>query len=319
LQDDRILHYGQHIAVVVAETLEQATAAARLVEVDYEQTEPLLDLEDPRAQQIDNPGRDVHRGNVEAALAAADVRIEATYTTPTETHNPLGLFATTAVWDGGTLTVHDTTQWPTNVRAVLAAAFEMPEDRVRVIAPFMGGGFGAGLRCWPHVVLAALAALKVNRPVKLVLSRAQMFTSTGYRPRTVQRLKVGARRTGELEALDHEGVEPLALEDDYIEGLTSLTAMLYKCPNVSARTRQVRLNVACPTWMRAPGEAQGVHALECAMDELAYELGMDPLELRLRNYAETHPQSGLPWTKSNLRRLAQRPLAATSAVARQRD
>jgi CO/xanthine dehydrogenase Mo-binding subunit len=301
LQDDRILHHGQHIAVVVAETPEQAAAAARVVEFDYEQKEPLLDLDDPRAEQITNPsGRDVHRGDVEAALTAADVRVEATYTTATETNNPLGLFATIAAWDGDALTVHDTTQWPYNVRATLAAAFGVPEDRVRVIAPFVGGAFGAGLRTWPHVVLAALAARRVNRPVKLVLDRAQMFTSVGYRPSTVQHLKVGGTRTGELVAIDHEGIEPLPMEDSYGEGITRATPLLYACPNVSARQRQVRLNVACPTWMRGPGEAPGVYALECALDELAHELGMDPLELRLRNYAETHPQSGLPWASKGL-------------------
>src|SRR6266849_7243457 len=147
LQDDRILHYGQHIAVVVAETLEQATAASRLVAVAYERTEPLLDLEDPRAEVLTNPwGFDQQRGDVAAGLASAEVRIEATFTTPAETNNPLGLFATVAVWDGDALTVHDTTQYPTHVRATLAAAFGVPETGVRVLVPFVGGGFGAGLR-----------------------------------------------------------------------------------------------------------------------------------------------------------------------------
>ncbi|MDX6381349.1 MAG: xanthine dehydrogenase YagR molybdenum-binding subunit [Rubrobacteraceae bacterium] len=302
LQDDRILHHGQHIAVVVAETPEQAAAAVRLLEVDYELTEPLLDLDDPQAERITNPSwRDIHRGDAGAALASAEVRVEATYTTATETNNPLGLFATIAAWEGDTLTVHDTTQWPYNVRATLAAAFGVPEDRVRVIAPFIGGAFGAGLRTWPHVVLAALAARWVNRPVKLVLNRAQMFTSVGYRPSSVQHLKIGATHTGELVALDHESIEPLSLEDNYLEGLTRATPLLYECPNVTTRQRQVRLNVACPTWMRGPGEAPGVYALECILDELAYELNMNPLEVRLRNYAETHPQSGLPWTSKGLR------------------
>ena len=170
-----------------------------------------------------------------------------------------------------------------------------------MLAPFVGGAFGAGLRTWPHVVLAALAARMVDRPVKLVLTRAQMFTSLGYRPPTVQHLRVGAMRTGDLVALDHEGTEPDALEDHFAESLTRSTAVLYRCPSVSGRTRQVRLTVACPTWMRGPGEAPGVFALECALDELAYELGMDPVELRLRNYAEVHPQTGLPWSSKALR------------------
>ena len=302
LQDDRVVHHGQHIAVVVAQTLEQAAAAARLVEADYEAAEPLLDLDDPRAERVDNAsGRDVSRGDVAAGLAAAEMHVTATYATPVQTNNPLGLFATIAYWDGDLLTVHDSTQGPAFARAALAAAFGVPETAVRVLAPFVGGAFGAGLRTWPHVVLAVLAARVVGRPVKLVLSRAQMFTSVGYRPPTVQHLKLGARRTGELTAIDHEGIEPTTLEDDFAESLTRATAVLYHCPNVSGRTRQVRLNVACPTWMRGPGEAPGVFALECALDELACELGMDPVELRLRNYAEVHPQTGRPWSSKALR------------------
>jgi CO/xanthine dehydrogenase Mo-binding subunit len=302
LQDDRIVHHGQHIAVVVAQTLEQAAAAARLVEAQYETADPLLDAGDPRAERVENAsGRDVSRGDVTAGLAAAEVVVDATYTTPVQTNNPLGLFASTAFWDGELLTVHDSTQGPVFARAALAAAFGVPENGVRVLAPFVGGAFGAGLRTWPHVVLAALAARVVGRPVKLVLTRAQMFTSIGYRPPTEQHLKIGARRTGELLAIDHEGIEPTALEDDFAESLTRSAAALYDCPNVSARTRQVRLNVACPTWMRGPGEAPGMFALECALDELACELRMDPVELRLRNYAEVHPQTGLPWTSKALR------------------
>ena len=302
LQDDRVVHHGQHIAVVVAQTLEQAAAAARLVETDYETAEPLLDLDDPRAERVDNAaGRDVSRGDVAAGLAAAEVIVAAAYTTPVQTNNPLGLFATIASWDGDLLTVHDSTQGPAFARTALAVAFGLPETAVRVLAPFVGGAFGAGLRTWPHVVLAALAARVAGRPVKLVLSRAQMFTSVGYRPPTVQHLTLGARRTGELVAIDHQGIEPTAVEDDYAESLTRATAVLYDCPNLSGRTRQVRLNVACPTWMRGPGEAPGVFALECALDELAGELGLDPVELRLRNYAEVHPQTGRPWSSKALR------------------
>ena len=302
LQDDRVLYHGQHIAVVVAQTLEQATSAARLVKADYEISEPLLDLDDPRAERVENAARrDVSRGDVAAGLRVAEVVVDVTYTTPVQTNNPLGLFATTAYWNGDLLTVHDSTQGPAFDRTALAATFGLPEASVRVLAPFVGGAFGAGLRTWPHVVLAALAARMVNRPVKLVLSRAQMFTSVGYRPPTVQHVRLGAGRTGELVAIDHEGIEPTALEDDYAESLTRATAVLYDCANMSGRTSQVRLNVPCPTWMRGPGESPGVFALECAMDELAFELGMDPVELRLRNYAETHPQTGRPWSSKALR------------------
>lgn len=302
LQDDRILHHGQHVAVVVADTLEQATAAARLVEVEYEPAEALLDLEDERAEQVLDPmGADVQRGDVEAGLAGAAATVDATYRTPEETNNPLGPFATVASWDGDALTVHDSTQWPVNVRAALAGAFRLPEDGVRVLAPFVGGGFGAGLQCWPHTLLAALAARVVGRPVKLVVTRPQMFTSVGHRPPSVQRVRLGATRDGRLTAIHHEGAMATAIDDRSVMILTRATPAGYACPNVATRDRRVRLNVPWPGYMRAPGTAEGNFALESALDELAYELGLDPIELRLRNFAEVHPQSGLPWTSNALR------------------
>jgi CO/xanthine dehydrogenase Mo-binding subunit len=302
LQDDRVLHYGQYVAVVVAETAEQATAAARLVEVDYELAEPMLDLDDPRAEVLTDPwGTDARRGEVAAGLGSAEVTVEATYTTPDETNNPMGLFATVAFWDGDALTVHASTQWPYSVRATLAATFGVPEGGVRVIAPFVGGGFGAGLRVWPHVALTALAARTAERPVKLVLTRPQMFTGVGHRPATVQHVKLGATRAGELVAIDHEATSPVALEDDNREPITGGSVSAYACPNLATRDRQKRLNIPCPHSMRGPGDAQGHFALESAMDELADALGMDPVELRLRNYAEDHPQLGLPWSSKALR------------------
>jgi xanthine dehydrogenase YagR molybdenum-binding subunit len=302
LQDDRILHYGQYIGVVVAETAEQATAAAHLIETDYEPAEPLLDLDDPRAEVLTNPwGLDAHRGDVAAGLASADVTVDATYTTPDETNNPMGLFATVAFWDGDSLTVHDSTQSPGGVRATLAAAFGVPESGVRVLAPFVGGAFGAGLRVWPHVVLTALAARTVRRPVKLMLTRPQMFTGIGHRTRTVQHVRLGADRSGQLTALGHEAKASIAVEDETYEPVAADSATAYACPNVDTRDLQARLNIPDPTFMRAPGEAQGNFALESAVDELAYAIGMDPLELRLRNYAEDNPQLGLPWSSKALR------------------
>ncbi len=302
LQDDRVLHHGQYVAVVVAGTAEQATAAARLVRADYEPGEPVVDPGDSRAELLTNPwGLDQQRGDVAAGWAAAEVSVEATYTTPDETNNPLGLFATVAFWNGDHLTVHDATQWPYAARATLAAAFALPEDGVRVLAPYVGGGFGAGLRCWPHVILAALASRTVGRPVKLVLTRPQMFTGVGHRPGTVQHVKLGATRTGELTVIDHQATSPTAMEDFNVEPTTMGSAAAYSCPHVAARDQQKRLNIPAPGSMRAPGEAQGNFAVESAMDELAYVLGTDPLELRLRNYAETHPQLGLPWSSKALR------------------
>ncbi|MFJ5214444.1 xanthine dehydrogenase family protein molybdopterin-binding subunit [Streptomyces sp. NPDC088354] len=297
LRNDRIIHQGQHIGFVVAETAEQAAAAARLVRADYEAAEPLLDLQDPRAEQLTDPwGMDHARGDATAALESAEVTLRATYTTPDNTNNPLGLFATLAVWEGNTLTVHDTSQWPSMVRTTLAMAFGIPESSVRVLVPYVGGGFGAGLRAWPHVVLTAMAARMLGRPVKLVLTRPQMFTSVGHRPHGVQWLQLGATREGELVAIDHRSLSSLGMEDGDFEPFASGTAFAYACPNVTTRDRQARINVAMPTSMRAPAEAQGNFALESALDELSYTLGMDPLELRVRNHTAVDPRNGLPWS-----------------------
>jgi CO/xanthine dehydrogenase Mo-binding subunit len=302
LQDDRILHHGQHIAFVVAGTAEQAVAAARLVHAEYETAEPLLDIDNPRATRVDNPwGLDTERGDPAAGLAAAEVTVTATYTNPDNTNNPIGLFCTLAAWDGDRLTVHDSTQWPSQARTTLSTVFGIGEDNVRVLAPFVGGGFGNGLRVWPHVILTVMAARMLGRPVKLVLPRPQMFTSVGHRPNGIQHITLGASRDGKLIAIDHRGISSVAMEDDDYEPLAATTAVAYACPNVVTRDSQVRLNIPCPTSMRGPAEAQGNFALESAMDELAVELGIDPLELRLRNFTEVHPPSGLPWSSNALR------------------
>ncbi|MEU4013298.1 xanthine dehydrogenase family protein molybdopterin-binding subunit [Streptomyces pseudogriseolus] len=302
LQDDRILHYGQHIAVVVADSPEQARHAASLVKVEYEPAEALLDIDDPRAEILDNPwGSDTERGDVTAGFAQADVVVEERYTTPDNTNNPLGLFATIASWHGDSVTVHDSTQWPHNVRTSFAQIFQVPESGVRVLAPFVGGGFGAGLRVWAHTVLTAMAAREIKRPVKLVLTRPQMFTSVGHRPNSVQHIKIGATSAGDLTAVEHRAISSVAMEDDDYEPVAAGSAVAYDCPNAVTRDRQARLNIPCPGSMRAPAEGQGNFALESAIDEVAHALGMDPLELRLRNYAEHNPVLGLPWSSKALR------------------
>ncbi|MEU0786088.1 xanthine dehydrogenase family protein molybdopterin-binding subunit [Streptomyces sp. NPDC006173] len=302
LQDDRILHHGQHVAVVVAETAEQARYAATLVDAAYDAAEARLSITDPDAEIVTDPwDLDQQRGDVEAGFAAADIVVDETYTTPDNTNNPLGLMATLAVWNGDSLTVHDSTQWTHNVRSTLATAFGVPESGVRCLAPYVGGAFGAGLRVWPHVILTALAAREVRRPVKLVLTRPEMFTSVGHRPESLQHVRIGATSSGELLAIHHMSTSPVAMEDDDFEPASLGSAVSYACPNVLTRDRQIRLNIPCPGSMRAPAEGQGNFALESAVDELAHALGMDPIELRLRNYAETDPRSGLPWTSKALR------------------
>ena len=300
-QSDDVLHYGQHVAMLVAETTEQAKAAAALIDVTYERDEPVLSFDDPRTSPVFHPWTpDTLRGDAPQALAAAEVQVKATYTTVANANSPIGLFATVAVWDGDALTVHDTTQYPHAVRDSLAAAFGIDPVGVRVLVPFVGGAFGAGLRVWPHVMLAALAARVTKRPVKLVLTRAQMFTSVGHRPRTIQQVSIGASRDGRLTAVEHVSRSSIGLADELINLITHGTPNAYACPNVSTRASQVRLSIPIPGWMRAPGEAEGSFALESAMDELSYAVGIDPVELRVKNHAHVDPGTGLPWSSNAL-------------------
>jgi CO/xanthine dehydrogenase Mo-binding subunit len=302
LQDDRVLHYGQYLAVVVAETPQQAAAAARLVTADYEPDEAMLEVGHPNSERRENPwGLDRQRGDVDAALGTADVLFDGTYTTPVNTNNPIGLFTTVAAWDGDTVRVHDATQWTKSVQATIAAIFNLPETAVRVQAPYLGGAFGAGLRVWPHVILAILAARTVSRPVKLVLTRPQMFTGIGYRPSTEQVVTLGATRDGTIVALEHRATIAIGMEDEFPEPVTLGSAASYAAPNARVGDVEQRLNIPPPGSLRAPGEAEGNFALESAMDELAYQLAVDPVELRLRNYAEVDPDTGLPWSSKGLR------------------
>jgi len=301
LQDDRIRHHGQYVAVVVAETLFEARLAAELIDVTYDTTEPLLNVDDPRGELNENLfGSDTHSGDVEGALEVAEIVFDAVYSTATNTNNPMATFATVAVWDGGRVTVHDSTQWTKSVQATIAEVFGIEVDAVRIHAPYVGGGFGAGLRVWPHVILAVLAARELKRPVKIVLTRPQMFTGIGQRPHTTQRIRIGADHDGQLTALEHTATAAAPVEDDSAALSAHVTATAYACPNVVTHDNQRRLNLLTG-FMRGPGEAEGNFALESAIDELAYQLQLDPLALRLRNYASVDPRSGLPWSSKALR------------------
>lgn len=302
LQSTSIDHWGQYVAVVVAETRQQAAAAARLVDVTYDVQEAALGVDDPGAKRRSNPYFiNMRRGRARSGLARAAITVEGTFTTHDQTHNPLGLFATTAQWDGDQLTVYDSTQNPFVVRDVLAASFRLPKESVRVLVPFVGGGFGAGLRIWQHTIIAALAARKVGRPVSLVLTRPEMFTGIGHRPATAQHIAIGATPEGMLVAIEHEGTSIASMGGDPPYPITLGTTAAYDCPNLSARDTRVQLNVAPIAAMRAPGEAEGNFALESMLDELSYKVGIDPIELRLRNHADVHPQTGLPWSSKALR------------------
>jgi xanthine dehydrogenase YagR molybdenum-binding subunit len=226
LQDPKISYQGQYVALVVAETRQQARAAARLVEVTYERDEAVLTLDDAAAKAQSNPYFiDMKRGNVETGMAAAEVTVEGTFTTSTQTHNPLGPFTTVAQWDGDTLTVYDSTQNPFDVRAVLAASFQLQKENVRVLSPYVGGGFGAGLRTWPHSILAALAARAVKRPVQLSLTRPEMFTGVGQRPSTAHHVMIGAALDGRLVAIDHEGTSTASMHHGPPPRKTALQAL----------------------------------------------------------------------------------------------
>ena len=306
LQNNEVRYNGEPIAVVVAETLEQARHAATLIDVRYAAQTATLDFNAAKAsaytpREITHGKPDVGWGDAKAAMQTAAVRIEHVYSTPIESHNPMEPHATLAVWNGDALTIHDSTQGVSGTRTALAKKLGIPPEKVRVISPYVGGGFGCKGSAWSHVVLAAMASRQVGRPVRLALDRWQMFGPVGYRPRTEQRIALGADNDGKLIATTHDVLSQTSTFEDWVESSAVLTRMLYACPNTSTTHKLMKLNLGTPTFTRAPGESTGSFALESAMDELAHELGIDPLELRLRNYAETEPESGKPWSSKKLR------------------
>ena len=305
LQDDQVHYNNEPVAVVVAETLDQATYAARLVEVRYELQDAKLDFvagfpDSYPGSHNGEPG-DLSFGDVSAGLKQAEVTVDEVYTTPIHHHNPMEPHATTASWDGDRLTLYDSTQYITGDQQRMSSAFGIPKENVRVIAEFVGGGFGCKGHPWSHVFLAALAARHVGRPVRLVLERPQMFGPVGARPQTQQRVTLGASRDGKLTGIRHEVHAHTSTIEDYLESSAFPTRVMYSCPNVSTTHRLVPLNLGTPTFTRAPGVATGTFAVEVAMDELAYKLNMDPLQLRLVNYTEVDPHSKNPFTEKNLR------------------
>jgi xanthine dehydrogenase YagR molybdenum-binding subunit len=306
LQEPEVAYRGQYVAVVVAESLEIARHAAALVRVEYavEHHDVKLRANHPGFYKPDkvNPrfATDTERGDPDAALASAAVGVDATYSTPAYHNNPMEPHATIAEWDGGRLTVYDSTQGVQGARRAIAQVFGLEPEQVRVICPHVGGGFGSkGL---PHsqVVLAALAAKAVGRPVKLAVTRQQMFALTGYRTPTIQRVRLGADADGRLTAIVHDAFEQSSTLKEFAEQTTIATRHMYASPNRRTTHRLVRLDVPTPSWMRAPGECPGMYALESAMDELAVEAGIDPIELRIRNEPEVDPESDQPFSSRNL-------------------
>jgi xanthine dehydrogenase YagR molybdenum-binding subunit len=301
LYDDRIRFSRQPVALVVAEDWETARFAAALVHVEYRKEAHATDLKAERARAVTLEKPEKPRGDAAKAFAAASTRHAAEYVTPIEHHNPMELFGATAVWNGdGTLTVYDKTQGVQNVQRYLAAVFEMKPEQVRVLSPFTGGAFGSGLRPQYEAVLAGLAARKLERSVRLVLTRQQMY-ALGYRPATIARLELGARADGTLEAVTHEAIAVTSQFEHFSRNDTAWSGLLYTSPHARYRHKLAHVDLPTPCDMRAPGAATGIYALECAMDELAVALKLDPLALRLTCYSERDQNADLPYTSKALR------------------
>lgn len=313
LQDKQVHYNGQPIAVVVAETLEQARYASELLKIGYEKAPAKLDLP-PRMQKQERlararwpkiPGKESPsdtRGDVAAGFAKASVKLDETYVTPIQFHNPMEPHATIAWWEGEKLNVYDSTQYISGVQKSVARALDMSEDNVRVQCPYTGGGFGCKGSMWSHVPLAAAAAKVTGKPVKLVLGRSQMFGPVGHRPTTLNHIQLGATADGKLTAMQHDVLMDASVMEDFTEHSASPTKLLYASENNVVTEKMIDANLGVATFMRAPGEAPGTAVLEIAMDELAEKLNMDPLELRLANYADKDPSHDRPWTSKNLKR-----------------
>lgn len=312
LQNDRIFYGGQHIAVVVAQTFEQAEQAAALVKVEYEQQAPLIGLEKnistayKPASGLGGSEIQVKRGDAETALKSAVIKADETYTTPVYHHNAMEPHATIAEWKGDKLTVWDATQSVMGVKGLLTATLGIPAEKVQVYALFIGGGFGSKGFTWANTLLAPMAAKQFNRPVKIVLSRQQTFSTAGRRTQTIQKISLAADQSGKLTAIKHATTAETSFVDEFVEPAGVATSMIYSCPNVDVSHEIVRLNRGTPCPTRAPGEAPGTYALEVAMDELAYKLKMDPVQLRLVNYADMEEQKKKQFSEKNLKECYQK-------------
>jgi len=303
LQSAKIVFNAQPVALVVAETYEQARYAARLVKVSYIAEKHQTDTEAVRgSSRVPAQGSPRNtRGNPEAAMGAAPVKVDAEYRIPIEHHNPMEPHAAIAVWQGEMLTIFDKTQEVYGVRKHLASSFGVPENNITVISPFVGGAFGSSLKPNYYPSLTAMAARELKRPVKLVYTRTQMFTGHGYRPYTIQNIALGAEHSGKLTSIIHKAVHNTSSFEEFSDDTNNFSRQVYACPNLMAPMTITNTDLNTPTWMRAPGAVSGMFALECAMDELSYALKIDPLELRLINYAETDPENGKPYSSKALR------------------
>lgn len=299
--EDEVIYYnGQYVAVVFAETVEQARAAAHAIHVEYTPDSPnvALDLSDGFNNKMKEISK---RGDVDSGFAGAAVKIDQTYVTPIETHNPIELHATVATWDGEKYKLYETTQSIMNHQSAMAQMLGVPRADVQIVMKFLGSGFGGKLWPWTHDVLAAAGARDLNRPVKLVVDRRMMFSNVGHRPRTEQRIRLGATPDGKLTSLQHDYVSDTSILDEVSEDCGEATPYLYSTPNLRIRGNMVTRNVGTPTAMRGPGAVPGLYALESGMDELAIALKIDPVQLRLMNEPQIDESNGLPFSSRHLK------------------
>jgi xanthine dehydrogenase YagR molybdenum-binding subunit len=298
-EDEKIYYWGQYVAVVVAETLQQATAAAKAVRIEYEAAPQSLK---PSLGDYAGKRKSVSkRGDVDKAFAAAAVKVDQNYITPVETHNPIEMHATVATWDGDKVILYETSQGVWNHRLAIAQILGVPRENVQVITKFLGSGFGGKLFPWPHSAMAAVASRQLQRPVKLSLSRRMMFSNVGYRPRCEQQMKIGATADGKLVALRQDYLNQTSYVDDVDEGCGEATPYLYSVPNLEVTSALVQRNTGTPSPMRGPGAVPGLFAMESAMDELAIALKMDPVELRLRNEPVKDEGTGQQFSSRHLK------------------
>src|SRR6058998_2890600 len=307
-EDDVVRYYGQYIALAVADTFETAKAAADAVRATYSKEKPNVETH----LEVDNDPDSVvttfgirecvdsQRGDADAAFASAPVKLDQTYVTPAETHNPIELHATTAIWEGPKLTLYDSSQGVVNFRSVLAQMFDLPKENVRVITKFVGSGFGGKLFPWTHCALAAAAARQLGKPVKLVLSRKMMFQTVGHRPLTQQRVRLGATRDGKLVSLQHDYVYHRSMLDPYHEDCGESTALQYSVPNLRVTFGRAKRNVGAGADMRGPGRVPGLYATESAMNELAEQLKIDPVKLRILTEPRLDESLGVPFSSRHL-------------------
>jgi xanthine dehydrogenase YagR molybdenum-binding subunit len=301
IQDDVVRFNGMHIALVVAETFEQATEAAHLLKVEYEDAEPILDINDPKAKPQPIDSIKAEWGDAPSALSTAEVKVNVTYSTAREYNTPMEPHACIASWQDGKITLWEPSQWVGGARSVVSEWLGIDIENVRVISPYVGGGFGCKIGPHPHVALACAASRELGRPVKVSLTRPQTFTGYGGRPATRQNLSIGATKDGKIVSIVQEGWNETAIDEVHVEPCNNVTNIMYATPNLLSRHNVVPVNTVMPGWKRAPGENPSAYALESAIDELAYALNMDPIELRLANWADVDPQSQLPWSTRQLR------------------